>query len=259
MASKSTVEETADERLDRLIAQEREAVARRMRSSSSGQPAVRSVRVEGEERRQVEENPGRGRLEEFTMTGLSPDQQTWLRQAAEQMRVGGLRRPEFLPVPLAVEDLGGPGGARGDDPGHRDGGDGGQGVGREVEARPDRANGQGPVGGEMLGVLATPLPAYTGGQESGYRSAGEGVVTALFQDGGGRQDGEGRGPQQLPEGLPGTTEVPVNPFWSENVKKELGHYGEEGRGVEVAPDVPVVETSAGARASAVLHDPWWPE
>ena len=41
-----------------------------------------------------------------------------------------------------------------------------------MEIRSDRANGHEPVGG-MLGVLETPL-------ESGYRSAGEGVVTSLF-------------------------------------------------------------------------------
>ena len=43
----AAVEETADERLDRLIALEREAAARRTGPSSSVQPAVRSVRMEG--------------------------------------------------------------------------------------------------------------------------------------------------------------------------------------------------------------------
>ena len=107
-------------------------------------------------------------------------------------------------------------------------------------------NGQERVGGGMLGVLATPLPAYTGGQESGYRSVGDGVVTSHFQDGGELRDGEGQGPSQLPEGRHGTTEVAVNPFWSENVKKEIGHYGEEV-GAERGAEVRVPEQDQGQR------------
>lgn len=98
----------------------------------------------------------------------------------------------------------------------------------------------------MLGVLATPLPAYTGGQESGYRSVGDGVVTSLFQDGGELREGEGQGPSQLPEGRHGTTEVAVNPFWSENVKKEIGHYGEEV-GAERGAEVRVPDQDQGQR------------
>lgn len=66
----SAVEETADERLDRLIALEREAAARRTGPSSSVQPAVRSVRMEVAEQPRMEETPGRDRLEGFTMGGL---------------------------------------------------------------------------------------------------------------------------------------------------------------------------------------------
>ena len=143
-------------------------------------------------------------------------------------------------MPLAVEDQGGPGRARG-----------GFGTSRRRSwwptgrgMEPDRANGQEKVGGGMLGALATPLPAYTGGQESGYRSAGHGVVTSLFQDGGELREGEGQAPSQLPEGRHGTTEVAVNPFWSENVKKEIGHYGEEV-GAERGAEVRVPEQDQG--------------
>lgn len=48
------------------------------------------------------------------MEGLSPEQQAWIRQAA----------------PLAVEDRGGPGRARGGNSGHHEGEAGGQGAGR---------------------------------------------------------------------------------------------------------------------------------
>lgn len=132
----------------------------------------------------------------------------------------------------------------GGDSGHHEGEASGQATGRGME--PDRANGQEKVGGGMLGALATPLPAYTGGQESGYRSAGHGVVTSLFQDGGELREGEGQAPSQLPEGRHGTTEVAVNPFWSENVKKEIGHYGEEV-GAERGAEVRVPEQDQGQR------------
>ena len=61
------------------------------KTSSSAQPAVRSVRMDVTEQVQVEGTPSRSL--EFTM----------IRQAPEQMRAGGLRRPEFLVVRLAVE------------------------------------------------------------------------------------------------------------------------------------------------------------
>ena len=154
--------ETADQRLDRLIELELGAKKR----VSSVQPAVRSVRMEeGHEAGRVENPDARDLGETLRMGGLSSDQQQWLMQAAEQMRAGGVRRPDFLPAPLPVEDRGAARGAHGDVSGLREG---------EVS---------GARGGDLLGVLNTPLPGFSGADGSEYRSVAGGLVTSLFQGG----------------------------------------------------------------------------
>ena len=66
---------------------------------SSVQPAIRSVRMEeGHEAGRRENSDAGGQGETLAMGGLSSNQQQWLMQAAEQMRAGGVRRPDFLPV-----------------------------------------------------------------------------------------------------------------------------------------------------------------
>ena len=53
------------------------------------------------------------------------------------------------------------------------------------------------------------------------------------------------GPTTSPQKHPGTAEVAVNPFWSENAKKELRHYGEEGSVADRRPEAAVPEHDQG--------------
>ena len=228
--------ETADQRLDRLIELELGAKKR----VSSVQPAVRSVRMEeGHEAGGVENPDARDLGETLRMGGLSSDQQQWLMQAAEQMRAGGVRRPDFLPAPLPVEDRGAARGAHGDVSGLREG---------EVS---------GARGGDLLGVLNTPLPGFSGADGSEYRSVAGGLVTSLFQ--GGASGGVRREEMRSQEPVPVERSVMggngVNPFWSEQVQKNvLGPgVGDSQRAWQQGAMSPDVGSTSGGPQHYVIH------
>ena len=238
-------DETADERLDRLI-QEGEA----------GEPAVRSVRIstraeappareegrpagdETQETGAVVPAEGTVAMDKGTrrlMDGLSPEQQSVLARAAEALRAGqdlqiadGVRRPEFLPPPLQFGDLPVPAGhqdgagtVRAPGGGQHDGLPGVQGEG--VSERNDQRAGG--YGGSMLGPLAVPpgdlvlrppdLPPQ--GQPVALQPLGGHLQRAEPA-----QQGLGVPRVEGPEGLTTPPRPPeTNAFWSENVRREV--------------------------------------
>ena len=228
-------EETADERLDRLLERERAASKRQVSEPvrREGQLAVRSVRVETAEETGAEE---RGRPSEsvgqLALTGLSPEQQNMIRQMADSMRMSGQpARPDFLPPPLVVEE----------------------------RTRSQSSQGYGARGaygagghGDLLGPLSVPVsygPGDYGGQLGFSYANGSGrdesqevaplgtpnpVVMNLFPDEGHgdggalRQGGEVAGvPPMAASPVPTVLAMrsTVNPFWLESVRRDAA--GEE--------------------------------
>ena len=251
-------EETADEKLDRLLEEDRQRKAQAR--AQSERPEVRSVRVgrAGGDGSGQERQPPQRSGDQLALTGLSPEQQRWLISTANSMR-NEPARPSFLPPPLPVEQrvggeglmAGGNGMGQGDllgplgspvvlrplPPGRVEGAGGelrlldGQ-SGRESGAQ-RHLGGQGDSG---KGHLQRPAGKGHGGataREASGDSRGlrsREVSVNLFPDG----EGGRRMPRTEPPAMsasPAPTMVMgdemnpfsagINPFWSEGVRRQV--------------------------------------
>ena len=172
----AAAEESADQRMDRLIHEQQQ----------SGEPAVRSVRISMAAGTDASDGGGRA-LEDGTretghaaqadgavatgeggslqlLEGLSPEQRGMLARAAEALRAGQVlqledvvRRPDFLPPPLQLPDVPVPAGHQGQADQVRGPGEGQHADRREGNdsgARDQADQGASGHGGGLLGPLA---------------------------------------------------------------------------------------------------------
>ena len=258
----AATEETADQRLDRLILEEQqrnETAVRSMRISiadgavggsqavGDGTQGMVAAQADG-----VATRTEGGQLQ--LLQGLSPEQQGMLARAAEALRAGqvlqledAVRRPDFLPPPLQLGDVPVPAGRHGQadqGQGHGSGQLDGQ-HGGNLSGAQDRADhGTSGHGGSLLGPLAL-RPGEVLGADFALRPLDlppMGQPLAL-QPLGGHLHGSGQG-QQVPGELPpgsgpvqpavdGAMVTPprqpaMNVFWSERAQRALDDGVQDG-------------------------------